>query len=128
MHVQEQFLEVQEIPGRLRGIRCAVGVGVRLERRLQNDRNDDQAQQQQHSSHELDRDQVRPYVYESFGLLGGGRRRFAAGHGSHLLASGGGGSSHLGGHTGACRSLGDGGGGRCWGGCRRCCGRGGRRC
>src|SRR5207253_2812593 len=106
------------------GVRRAVWVGMRLQRRLHDDRNDDHAEQDQHCRHEFDGDQVRPDVHESLGLRSSGGRWLAFSDGGNLLAASGRGGGDFGGHSGAGRSFGN----RC--GCGRrysgCCWRWGR--
>ena len=58
----------------LGGVGRLVGIGVTLERRLEDDRHHHHAQQHQHGRQKLDRHQVRPDVDLAIGLVGGARR------------------------------------------------------
>src|SRR6267378_1593325 len=118
MHVQQQLLEIQEVPRRFGRIGGLVGIGVGLERRLQDDRDEDDAEQNQHRGQELDGHQVRPDVDQTLGFLGGGG--FALGDRGDLFTPRGGRSRYFGGNASGRGAFGDGrgGGGSGWS-CRR---------
>src|SRR4030081_1934354 len=105
MHVQQQLLEIQEVPRRFGRIGGLIGVGVGLERRLQDDRDEHDAEQNQHRGQKLDGHQVRPDVHPPLGFLGGG---CALGDRGDLIAPSSGGGGALGGYTSRGGTFGDG--------------------
>ena len=60
VHVQQQLLQVQEVPRRLRRVRRDVGVRAVEQRRVDERRQDDERDREQDGADELDEDEVRP--------------------------------------------------------------------
>ena len=61
VHMEQELLQVQQVPRRLRRVRRAVDGRVVLERRVEERRDDEQAERPNHRGDELDDQQVRPH-------------------------------------------------------------------
>jgi hypothetical protein len=60
IHVQQQLLEVEEVPRRLRWIRRVIGIRHVLQRRVHQRADHEQPREEEHRRDELDHEQVRP--------------------------------------------------------------------
>src|SRR5437870_4289747 len=58
--MEQELLQIQEVPRRLRGIRRAVGIGVVLERSVKGGGDDEEPDRPEHRGDELDDQKVRP--------------------------------------------------------------------
>src|SRR5438034_10051854 len=58
--MEQELLQIQEVPRRLRGIRRAVGIGVVLERSVKGGGDDEESDRPEHRGDELDDQKVRP--------------------------------------------------------------------
>ena len=59
--MQQELLEVEQVPRRLRRVRCVVGVRMVLQRRVEQRGDREEADQPEHGHDELDDQEVRPH-------------------------------------------------------------------
>jgi hypothetical protein len=60
VHVEQELLEVEEVPGRFRGVGGDGGVGLIEEDGVDQDREDGEGAEEEDGGDELDEDQIRP--------------------------------------------------------------------
>ena len=71
--MEQQLLEIEEVPGRLRGVRGDIRIGAVQQRRIDQHRKDDEGDREQDGRDELDEDEVRPDKHLFLALALGAR-------------------------------------------------------